>query len=152
MKFKRILCGVDFLPVSVKAFETALELAQSFQAALHIMHVIEVHPVVPMPPGVSTEDSTLALEEKAGDAMETLIRRAEKILDGPPLTTEITRGRAYVELLNRAREFEADLIVLGAKGFPWPEEVIGGGAAEHVFKIASCSVLIVKEDLNSEYY
>jgi nucleotide-binding universal stress UspA family protein len=150
MKFKRILYGVDFLPASVKAFEAALELAQSFQAALHVMHVIEAYPVVPALPAPSSEEATISLEEKAEEAMEALIMREAKILEGAPLTTEITRGRAYVEILNRARDFQADLIVLGAEGFPWPEEAVGGGAAEHVFKGASCSVLIVRDNPNSE--
>jgi nucleotide-binding universal stress UspA family protein len=150
MKFKRILCGVDFLPASVKAFEAALELAQSFQAALHVMHVIEAYPVVPAPPAPNSEEATLSLEEKAADAMEALIRGETTPLEGAPLTTEITRGRAYVELLNRAHEFQADLIVLGAKGVLWPEKALGGGAAEQVFRGASCSVLVVGDNPNSE--
>ena len=150
MKFKRILCGVDFLPASVKAFEAALELAQSFRAALHVMHVIEVYPVVPVSPAPNSEDTTMSLEEKATEAMDALIEREAKTLEGAPLTTEITRGRAYVEILNRAHEFQADLIVLGAKGLPWPEEAVGRGAAEHVFRSASCSVLIVRDNPNSE--
>lgn len=149
MKVKRIICGVDFLPASVKAFEAALELAQSFQAALHVMHVIEVYPVVLMPQAVSSENAAFPLEEKAAEAMDELIRREARILEGAPLTTEITRGRAYVEILNRARDFQADLIVLGAKGLPRLEESIGGGAAEQVFKGASCSVLIVRDNPNA---
>lgn len=92
----------------------------------------------------------MSLEEKVTEALEALIEREAKTLEGAPLTTEITRGRAYVEILNRARDYQADLIVLGAKGFPLPEEAIGGGAAEHVFKGASCSVLIVRDNPISE--
>jgi nucleotide-binding universal stress UspA family protein len=150
LKFKRILCGVDFLPASILAFETALELARSFQAALHIMHVIPAYPVVPLSPAPSSEDTTMSLEEKATEALETLLEREAKTLVGAPLTTEIVRGRAYAEILNRARDFQADLIVLGAKGFPLLEEAIGGATAEHVFKRASCSVLIVRDNPISE--
>ena len=151
MKFKRILCGVDFLPASITAFETALELAQSFQAALHLLHVIEVYPVVPVSPVPNAEDATMSLEEKAAEAMEALLTQEAVPFEGAPLTTEITRGRAYVELLNRARDFQADLIILGATGHPLPEEAIGGGTAEHVFKGASCSVLMVIDNPNSEH-
>jgi nucleotide-binding universal stress UspA family protein len=150
MKFKRILCGVDFLPASILAFDTALEFARSFQAALHIMHVIPVYPVVPLSPAPSSGDTTLSLEERATEALEALIKREAKTLEGAPLTTEITRGRAYVEILNRARDYRADLIVLGAKGFSLPEEALGGGTAEHVLKGASCSVLIVRDNPISE--
>lgn len=150
MKFKRILCGVDFLPASLTAFETALELAQSSQAALHILHVIEVYPVVPVSPVPIPEEATIGLEEKAEEAMEALLRREIETLEGTPLTTEITRGRAYVEILHRARDYQADLIVLGAKGLSFPEEAIGGGTAEHVFQGASCSVLIVRNNPNAQ--
>jgi nucleotide-binding universal stress UspA family protein len=92
----------------------------------------------------------MSLEEKATEALETLIEREAKTLEGAPFTTEITRGRAYVEILNRAHDYQADLIVLGAKGFPLLEETIGGGTAEHVFKGASCSVLIVRDNPISE--
>jgi nucleotide-binding universal stress UspA family protein len=150
MKFKRILCGVDFLPASLTAFETALELAQSSQAALHILHVIEVYPVVPVSPVPIPEEATIGLEEKAAEAMDALLRREIETLEGAPLTTEITRGRAYVEIINCARDYQADLIVLGAKGLSLPEEAIGGGTAEHVFRDASCSVLMVRDNPNSE--
>lgn len=79
-----------------------------------------------------------------------LLKREAETLEGAPLTTEITRGRAYVEILNRARDYQADLIVLGAKGLALPEEAIGGGTAEHVFQGASCSVLMVRDKENSE--
>jgi nucleotide-binding universal stress UspA family protein len=87
---------------------------------------------------------------KAAEAMEALIKQEAETLEGVPLTTEITGGRAYVEILNRARDFQADLIVLGAKGLRLPEDTIGGGAAERVFRGASCSVLIVRDNFNSE--
>src|SRR5689334_19330895 len=116
MKLKRILCGVDFLPASIRAFEIASELAQTFQAALHIMHVTEAYPGVPVWSSSNPQESTISIEEKAEAAMETLIRRLADAVGEVDLTTEITMGRAYAELVNRAREFQADLIVLGAKG------------------------------------
>jgi nucleotide-binding universal stress UspA family protein len=145
MKFKRILCGVDFSQASVRAFEAAVELARSFKAELHIMHVIEAYPVVagwlPVP---GADDVTASLEEKANDAMGALISTAADVFNGVPVTTEVTRGRSFVEILNRARDREFDLIVLGAEGLTLPEEAFFGSTVDRVIKRGVCSVLVVR--------
>jgi len=143
MKFNRILCAVDFSQPSVMAFDTAVELARLFKAELHVMHVIEAYPVLTdwLPAG-GMDTAATALEEKATAAIEDLIATAKKALNGTAITTEVSRGRAFVEILDRARE--ADLIVLGAKGLALPEEAFTGSTAERVMKEAVCSVLIVR--------
>ena len=47
MKFKQILCGVDFSEASVKAFEAAVDIARSFKSELHVIHVVEADPAIP---------------------------------------------------------------------------------------------------------
>ena len=133
MKTKRILCGVDFSESSVSAFETAVELARALRAEVHVLHVIEADPATP----------NLALEGKAINAMDLLVASASDLGDSQ-LTTEVTTGRAFTEILNRARERTFDLIVLGAKGIRLPEEAVFGGTSERVVKEAPCSVLIVR--------
>jgi universal stress protein A len=145
MKFKRILCGVDFSQASVLAFDVAVELARLLKAELHIMHVIEAYPVVPgWVPVRDLDDTTTALEEKAQLAMAALIETASKSFNGTLVTTEVTRGRAYVEVLHRAHDRDVDLIVLGARGLALPEEAVTGSTAERVVKEATCSVMVVR--------
>ena len=133
MTFKRILCGVDFSEPSIRAFDTAVECARSFNADLHIIHVIEADPPV----------LDLTLEQKAMNAMDRLVASADDFRTGQ-LTTEVTTGRAFIEILNRVREREFDLVVLGARGIKLPEEAIVGGTVERVVKDGSCSVLVVR--------
>ena len=145
MKFRRILCGVDFSKPSVFAFDAAVELARLLKAELHILHSIEAYPVVPeWSSAHDFDEAETALEEKATAAMEALVSTATRALNGTAITTEVTRGRAFVEILNRAREREVDLIVLGAKGLTLLEEAFSGSTAERVMKGATCSVLIVR--------
>jgi nucleotide-binding universal stress UspA family protein len=134
MNFKHILCAVDFSPTSVKAFEASVELARSFKAQLHVVHVVEAEPSVP----------DLALEEKAMDAMNTLISSVPT--DDIELTSEVTTGTAFVEILKRARERKVDLVSMGTKGLRLLEERVFGGTAKRVFSEAPCSVLAVRED------
>src|SRR5262245_10896026 len=132
MNFKRILCAVDFSPTSVKAFEAAVELARSFKAQLHVMHVVEAESPVP----------NFALEQRAVDAMTALISSA--VTDDIELTTEVTTGTAFVEILNRARERSVDLVSMGTKGLRLLEERVFGGTAKRVFDEAPCSVLAIR--------
>ncbi len=131
MKLRQILCGVDFSESSVEGFEAAVELARALQAKLHIIHVIEADPAI----------ADRAMEEKAVNAIEALVASANE-LPASELTTEVTTGRASVEIVERARERGADLIVLGAKGIRIPE--VFGSTADRVAKEAPCSVLIVR--------
>ena len=139
MSFKRILCAVDFSADSLEAFRLAAEMARLHSASLHLLHVIEAQPV--MPAGVE-----IRILDEANAAMEKLVASADSSLDDLALATEVTNGLASVEIVERAREWRAELIVLGSTGVTSLEEIIIGGTAERVVKEAPCSVLIVRPD------
>jgi nucleotide-binding universal stress UspA family protein len=142
MRFQRIFCGVDFSPGSLAAFRAAIETARLHSGVLHLFHAIEARPAVP-------GDVMLTIVERANAAMAQLIESEQAALDGLPLTTEVTSGRAFVEIIERASEWQADLIVIGAKGITSLEEVFVGGTAEAVTRAGPCSVLIVRADNKS---
>ena len=145
MPFKRVLCGIDFSAPSIGAFHTAVKLARQVKADLHVLHVIEAQPVVPgWLPADGLSEVTLMIEEKATAAMQSLMKSSSRELRGLKVTTEINDGRAFVEIINRAHEWKADLIVVGAKGAASVAEIVAGGTAENVVRKAQCSVLIVR--------
>jgi nucleotide-binding universal stress UspA family protein len=137
MPFKRILCGVDFSPDSVKAFRVAVQCARLSSGLLHLFHAVEAQPVIP-------GEVVIKVLDRANTAMEALIASARPSLNGLPLTSEVASGEAFVEIVERAREWKADLIVLGSKGTTSLEEIVVGSTAEHVMKESPCSVLIVR--------
>jgi nucleotide-binding universal stress UspA family protein len=139
MRFNRILCGVDFSPDSLAAFRIAVETAQLNSASLHLFHVIEAQPT-------ASGEVLIEIVKRANAAMETLVESAQSSLEGLAFTTEVTSGRAFVEIVRRAREWKADLTVLGSKGTTSLEQIIMGGTAEGVVKEAPCSVLVVRPD------
>jgi nucleotide-binding universal stress UspA family protein len=150
MVFKRILCAIDFSSDSLTAFSLAVETAKLHSASVHIFHVIEAQPVVPeWLPIHGLSELELYMLNKANGAMESLIRSAESSLRGLKFTTEVTSGRAFVEIVNRAREWHSDLIVLGSKGVASLEDAIAGSTSERVMKTAPCSVLIAKPGLSA---
>ena len=139
MPFKRILTADDFSPNSLEAFRVAAEMASVHSAALHLLHVIEA---LPSGPG----EATMEFVQKANEAVEQLVASLQPGLDKVILTTEVASGRAFDEIVNRARDWRADLIALGTKGSTSLEEIFLGGTAEHVIKESSCSVLIVRPE------
>ena len=119
MAFKRIMCAVDFSRESLKAFRVAVEMARLHSGLLHVFHVIEAQPVVSdWLPVDGLGEVVIRIEEKATAAMESLVASEESSLRGLSFTTEVTTGRAFVEIANRARDWKADLIVLGSRGRP----------------------------------
>jgi nucleotide-binding universal stress UspA family protein len=145
MIFNRILCGVDFSETSLEAFRLSAEIARRFASDLYLLHVIEARPVVPTLIGDDMMgEMAVELEEKATAALESLVESSSSDLEGIPLTLQITAGRAFAEILNHARDWQVDLIVLGAKGATAVEQIVVGGTAERVMKDAPCSTLIVK--------
>lgn len=139
MPFKRILTAVDFSANSLEAFRIAAEMASVHPAALHLLHVIEA---LPSGPG----EATMEFVQKANEAVAQLVASSQPAHEEVTLTTEVASGRAFDEIVNRARDWRADLIVLGTKGTASLEEIFLGGTAEHVIKESSCSVLIVRPE------
>lgn len=146
MAFKRILCAVDFSPESVAAFHEAVDLARSNSAKLFMLHALEIRPVISqwLEPD-SLGDATLEMEQRAKESMESLLNSLPD-LDQLSIHTEIDSGRAYVEILENARVWDADLVVLGARGTGTIADIVMGSTAERVMKDAECSVLVVRSD------
>lgn len=151
MKFKRILCAVDFSPNSNAAFEQAVQLAKHNSAKLFLLHAIEVQPLVSQwmaTDGLS--DLILDIEQKAKESLESLQNSESADLAELSIQSEITSGRAYSEILENARVWKADLIVMGARGAGSLEEIPLGNTVQRVLHDADCSVLVVKAQAGSE--
>ena len=66
MPFKRILSAVDFSPDSVEGFRIAVEMSSVPSASLHLLHVIEARPTVPV-------DAASEIVEQANAAIDRLV-------------------------------------------------------------------------------
>ncbi|HEX9444369.1 MAG TPA: universal stress protein [Candidatus Binatia bacterium] len=143
MAFKRILAAVDFSRESVKAFFVAVEIARLHSAALLVFHVIEAAPAAPhLLPAGGLGEAVLDIVEKANAAMARLIEDARPALKGLAFESEVITGRAFDEIVERAGEWKADLVVLGSKGATSLEDALVGGTAQEVVERAPCSVLV----------
>src|SRR5262245_42764217 len=117
MPFKRIICPLDFSKSALAAFEIAIEMAQRNSAEVLVLHVIEGRPVVSeWFPTHRLGEMTVRMEEKAHQAVNTLLTCTAPKTRGLAVATIIVNGVPFVEILKQAATWKADLIVLGATG------------------------------------
>jgi len=142
--FEKILTAIDFSESSDFAFEYALTLARQFQAGLTIMHVIN-EPVDLRGfyvPHISFEQLEKEIEEGAEKMMEKFCQT--KMGDFTRYTTAVVAGIPYEEILRKAEETGASLIVLGTHGRTGIDHLIFGSTAERVVRSAACPVLTIR--------
>ena len=142
--FEKILTAIDFSESSDFAFDYALTLARQFQAELTVMHVIN-EPVDLRGfyvPHISFEQLEKEIEEGAEKMMEKFCQT--KMEDFTRYTTAVVAGIPYEEVLRKAEETGASLIVLGTHGRTGIDHLIFGSTAERVVRSATCPVLTIR--------
>ncbi len=133
------------------AFQRAAEMARRTEAELFLLHAMEARPVISQwYPIEGLGEMSVELQEKAKEAMESLLRSAQESLLGVNVKTAITSGRGFEEILENARVWGADLIILGARGSAGVENILMGSTAQRVVDLSDCSVLVVKSSGNGE--
>ena len=142
--FEKILTAIDFSESSDFAFEYALTLATQFQAELTIMHVIN-EPVDLRGfyvPHISFEQLEKEIEEGAEKMMDKFCQT--KLGDFTRYKTAIVTGIPYEEIIRKAEDTDASLIVLGTHGRTGIDHLIFGSTAERVVRSAACPVLTIR--------
>ncbi len=144
ISISRIMCPVDFSESSDHALGYAVDLARMFGAQLTLLHVVEV-PFLPSYAMAGVPDLSLPLEqieEGARKGLERLIEECRKKHER--VETELRTGTAFMEIINYAREIQADMIVMGTHGRTGLSHIIIGSVAEKVVRKAPCPVLTIR--------
>jgi nucleotide-binding universal stress UspA family protein len=142
--FKTILFATDFSESSDYAFQYAYALARKFEARLLLMHVIN-EPVDLRGfyvPHISFEKLEEEIEEGAKKMMEKFCRT--HIHDFDNYETLIVPGIPYDEVIKKATENSADLIVLGTHGRTGLDHVLFGSTAEKIVRKSPVPVMTIR--------
>lgn len=143
-ELRTILFATDFSESSDHAFGHALALAKKFNARLLILHVIN-EPVDLRGfyvPHISFDKLEQEIEEGAQKMMETFCRTHLRDYDN--CETFIVPGMPYDEVLKKATESGADLIVVGTHGRTGLDHVLFGSTAEKIVRKSPVPVLTVR--------
>lgn len=142
--FRRILCASDLSGASQRTIETALSLAETDQAELTLLHVIE---------GLADEAAARLTLLGASPVRPELERSARALLrDAVPRAARaalrvrelVSVGEAWREILVAAARSKADLIVMGVHGDGPLGPLLFGSTCQRVVREAACPVLTVR--------
>jgi|UniRef100_A0A7V6DPM6 nucleotide-binding universal stress UspA family protein len=146
MKIQAILVATDFSDCSGVAFQAAVQLAQTFQAKVIVLHVINVKRLAVLAEYLKEDSETLAtkLREQAQQDLSQFLQRWNT--NGLEVESLVSVGTPFQEIAVIARDLDVDLITLGGYGRARQgpiEQVFFGSTAEKVVRLLPCPVLCV---------
>ncbi len=141
MAFQKILIAVNDESFSLKPAQTGIALAESLQAAVAMVFVIDQRLTLGnIETGITPNDALVLLRKEAENTLEQLI---EKVGKGREIRRFTPEGRPTAEILSVADEWGADLIVMGTHGKSGLLQLIAGSISEYIKHHSKVPVLIV---------
>ena len=137
--FRRILCPVDFSTCSRDALRYGAEIARRTGGTLTVLFVND--PLL----GPAAAAAGYNVRKLAQETTTELQRFVKRSLNGSTsgATIATALGHAAPEILNTARQLDADLIVMGSRGLGAPAKWIAGSTTERVLRTTPVPVLII---------
>ena len=136
---KTILVAFDGSMRSEKAFNFALDIARKYSAKIVVLSVAR-----PSEPPVAVE--TQAVLDSATEFYQSRFKSLKEKADAMGIETrlDILVGHPAEQIMTRAVEESADMIVMGHRGEGFLQKWLLGSVAKRVLCDAHCSVLVVR--------
>ena len=141
--YKEILLPIDLNHESSwkKALPSALELARTFGARLHVMTVVPDFGMS-IVGGYFPKDFEKTALDGANDALHAFTK--QHLPEGVSCQHIVCHGTVYEEILETAKTINADLIVMGSHR-PELKDYLLGPNASRVVRHAAGSVMVVRD-------
>jgi nucleotide-binding universal stress UspA family protein len=144
--YKRILAPVDGSHTSTLGLQEAVRLAKTCRARLRILHAVD-ESVLTMNPEALAGSGELI--DDLVDSGKKALKNAKTLADRHGVKAETAMyenlsGRVADFILDEARKWRADLIVMGTHGRRGISHALLGSAAETVVRSAPVPVLLVR--------
>ena len=142
----RILLAVDGSEYSAQAVRAVVERPWPSATVVRVMHAVDT----PVPPVVGeiayVGDDTAALQQENRKAGEEVVARVANSLQHANLNVEtvVREGKPEVRIVEEAKAWKADLIVIGSHGYTGFKRLVLGSVAQSVVGHAPCSVEVVR--------
>jgi nucleotide-binding universal stress UspA family protein len=145
--YTKILVAVDGSAASLRGLDEAIKVAKGTGGQLMLVHVVnELLMAAEYVPSVYYEPVFQSLRESGAKVLEQaamVVRRAN--LSCEQKLVETLASRAADEIVNQAKQWPADLIVMGTHGRRGLKRLAMGSDAELVLRLSSVPVLLVRD-------
>jgi nucleotide-binding universal stress UspA family protein len=137
--FNNILLAVDGSEYSHRAIEYAKSLTERYEANLWLVHVFS-HTSDLL--GYQDFEKLYAKRKSAGQAV---LDRAKKLLGSTTFKVheELMEGSEAEAILKVAENHQADLIIMGTRGFGAVKGMLVGSVSRKVIHLSTCPVMVV---------
>lgn len=139
---ERILLAVDDTADSLAAARAAVELARPLNAVLRIVHVSADHL---LDAAVEAASGQPAVGTRRAQAAAAILNRVTRLAEaaGVAAEPELLAGDVGPTVLHAAREWQADLVVVGRSARSATGEPYVGTQTRHILEFADRPVLVV---------
>lgn len=144
--YKHILCPIDGSATSKSGMYEAIQLANDLHAKLRFIHIIDMYVPILI---TSLEFSTAYVDGVARKNAKEILHNAINIAkergvscDSRMIESDGSAVASYI--VNHAKEWPADLIVIGTHGLRGIDRLVMGSDAETVVRTSTVPVLLVK--------
>jgi nucleotide-binding universal stress UspA family protein len=144
ISIRNILVPLDLGDYAVHALPYARELATTFGATLHLLHVVDSRWVAGAGGAAFPEYGDNLMKRFEDDATRALDQVRTGLPQALSVTTAIRIGPPHVQVVQYARDLEVDLIVIATHGRSGLKHALIGSVAEKVVHMAPCPVLSMK--------
>ncbi|WP_170432740.1 universal stress protein [Ruegeria arenilitoris] len=146
--FNKIVVGLDGSEASEKALSVACDLAQKYGSDIHLVHTPQPQTVAFALGAVAGYHAatTMPSAEEVQKAGETILSAGKAIAEkyGQAVTeTHLETGDPAENIINCAKDCNADLIVTGRRGLGSVGALIQGSTTQRVNHLAECACLSV---------
>lgn len=150
--YTRILVPVDGSPTSDRGLQEAVKLATLTGAQLRLIHVIDQYIYATGMDGFALSGDLFLILRQSGEQMLKACK-ARVEAAGVPVDTNLIEsmsGRVSDLVVAEAKNWKADLIVIGTHGRRGVGRVFMGSDAEQIVRLAASPVLLVRAARNTE--
>ena len=146
--YERILLPTDGSPEMVGVVDHAVDLAESHDARLRAMYVVDTASIAELPMEASF-DTVSALPDQEG---QEAVAKVEAIAAGRvPVSSVVVDGSPAREIVREAGEADCDVIVMGTHGRGGIDRLLLGSVAERVIRMAPVPVMTVRVDASPSH-
>ena len=146
--YKHILVAVDGSDTSNLALQEAMKLAKEQQAALRLIHVVDETPAyMTMDTAYALADFQNVMREAGQKVLATCAATAREAgieVDTKFVILEVLTQRICDAIIDEAKRWPADLIVIGTHGRHGFNHLLLGSVAEGVIRLAAKPVLVIR--------
>ncbi len=151
-QIKHVLIAVDYDSTALKVVELGFSLAKSMSAEVTLLHVItdsmyyastEFSPILGIGGYIETDQIQLDTVDGLRNAANHFLDKTKRHLGDENIQTIVREGDIADTILETAKIFKADIIVLGSHSQKWLENILVGSVTEEVLKQTRIPLFVI---------